>query len=172
MISFVENFAFSTPTMAAQKPPKSIPQMIIAAILLDYLIFNSSSYWRDPKSFGFPTGKRLVEAAYWYDMSFGPIKVPFGFLVAMIAAGIVWFLYNRTRFVYEVSVIASSPSAARYAGIRTRWKIITVMSLSGALAGLGGASDVGDFRHVLDAIASQNFPCYCCKQNQTLQGAH
>lgn len=84
----------------------------IAAILLDYLIFNSKSYWRDPKSFGFPTGKRLVEAAYWYDMSFGPIKVPFGFLVAIIAAGIVWFLYNRTRFGYEVSVIASSPSAA------------------------------------------------------------
>ena len=127
----------------------------IAAILLDYLIFNSKSYWRDPKSFGFPTGKRLVEGAYWYDMSFGPITVPFGFLVAIIAAGIVWFLYNRTRFGYEVSVIASSPSAARYAGIRTRWKIITVMSLSGALAGLGGASDVGDFRHVLDSKGVQ-----------------
>ena len=34
MISFVENFAFSTPTMAAQKPPKSIPQMIIAAMII------------------------------------------------------------------------------------------------------------------------------------------
>jgi len=78
-----------------------------------------------------------------------------GMLFGGFWAAIVWFLYNRTRFGYEVSVIASSPRAARYAGIRTRWKIITVMSLSGALAGLGGASDVGDFRHVLDAKGVQ-----------------
>ncbi len=127
----------------------------VAAIFLDYLIFNSNSYWRDPKSYGFPTGKRLVENAYWYDISIGPIAIPFGFVVAVFVAVIVWFLYSRTRFGYEVGVIASSPSAARYAGIRARWKIITVMALSGALAGLGGASDVGDFRHVLDAKGVQ-----------------
>ncbi len=127
----------------------------IAAILLDYLIFNSDSYWRDPRSVGFPAGKRLTANAYWPDIKIGSIEMPFGFLVAMVAAIVVWFLYKRTRFGYEVSVIASSPSAARYAGIRTRWKIITVMTLSGALAGLGGASDVGDFRHMLDAKGIQ-----------------
>lgn len=127
----------------------------VAAIFLDYLIFNSNSYWRDPKSYGFPTGKRLIKNAYWNDISIGSIEIPFGFVVAVVAAVIVWFLYNRTRFGYEVGVIASSPNAARYAGIRARWKIITVMALSGALAGLGGASDVGDFRHVLDAKGVQ-----------------
>ena len=34
--------------------------------------------------------------------------------------------------------------------MRTRRKVIAVMALSGALAGLGGASDVGDIRHLLD----------------------
>src|SRR4029077_6422314 len=39
---------------------------------------------------------------------------------------------------------------ARYAGMRTRRKIIAVLCLSGAIAGLGGASQDGDFRHLLD----------------------
>ena len=62
----------------------------------------------------------------------------------------VWALYRRTRFGFEVSVIADSPRAGRYAGMRTRRTILAVMCLSGALAGIGGASQMGDFRHQLD----------------------
>ena len=43
------------------------------------------------------------------------------------------------------SVIGDSPRAARYAGMRTRRKILAVMCLSGAIAGIGGASQMGDF---------------------------
>ena len=50
----------------------------------------------------------------------------------------------------EVSVIADSPRAARYAGMRTRRKILAVMAISGAIAGIGGASQIGDFTHTLD----------------------
>ena len=38
---------------------------------------------------------------------------------------------------------ADSPRAARYAGMRTRRKILAVMALSGAIAGIGGASQIG-----------------------------
>ena len=34
--------------------------------------------------------------------------------------------------------------------MRTRRKILAVMALSGAIAGIGGASQDGDFRHLLD----------------------
>ena len=50
-----------------------------------------------------------------------------------------------------MNVIGDSQRAARYSGMRTRRKILAVMGLSGAMAGLGGASQVGDFSHVLDA---------------------
>ena len=49
-----------------------------------------------------------------------------------------------------MQVIGDSPRAARYAGIRTRCVVIVVFCISGACAGLGGASQVGDFQHVLD----------------------
>ena len=65
-------------------------------------------------------------------------------------AAVVWVLYTRTRFGFEVQVIGDSPRAATYAGMRTRRKILAVMALSGAIAGIGGASQDGDFRHTLD----------------------
>ena len=39
--------------------------------------------------------------------------------------------------------------------MRTRRKIVAVLCLSGAIAGIGGASQDGDFRHVLDARGLQ-----------------
>jgi simple sugar transport system permease protein len=34
--------------------------------------------------------------------------------------------------------------------MRTRWVLVAVLALSGACAGIGGASQVGDFSHTLD----------------------
>ena len=127
----------------------------VAAILLNHLIFNSTSYWRDPQSFGFPAGKPIGRNARWDVVTIADTAVPRGFLLAVLVAVVVWVLYRSTRFGFEVSVIADSPSTARYAGIRTTRKIVAVMALSGALAGLGGASDVGDFRRLLDAKGLQ-----------------
>ena len=76
--------------------------------------------------------------------------VPFGFLVGAVVATQLFVLLRRTRFGFEVAVIADSAPTARYAGMRTRRTILAVMALSGAVAGLGGASNVGDTRHVLD----------------------
>jgi simple sugar transport system permease protein len=127
----------------------------LAGIFLNYLIFGSTSYWRDPQSMGFPTGKQLQPRAFWPSIHIVGFTVPLGFLLATILGMVLWFMYSRTRFGYEVNVIADAPSAARYAGMRTRWKIISVMAIAGAVAGFGGASDVGDFRHVLDAKGLQ-----------------
>src|SRR5207244_9072121 len=81
----------------------------------------------------------------------GGIVLPLGAGIAVLVAVLLWALYSRTRFGFEAQVLGDSPRAARYAGIRTRRKILAVMAISGAIAGLGGASQVGDFRHALDA---------------------
>jgi simple sugar transport system permease protein len=78
------------------------------------------------------------------------VVLPLGFAIGLVVALGVWVLYRDTRFGYEVRVVGDSPAAARYAGMRTRRKIVAVMCLSGALAALGGASQIGDFSHVLD----------------------
>ncbi len=129
----------------------------VAALVLNYLIFDSLSYWRDTSATGlvFPQGKPLPDEAFWPVWTLGTIGIPFGFVLAFAVAGALWVLYSRTRFGFEAQVIGDSPRAARYAGMRTRRKIVAVMCLSGGVAGIGGASQMGDFRHVLDARGLQ-----------------
>jgi general nucleoside transport system permease protein len=133
----------------------SLMMNYLAAIFLNYLIFNSKSFWRDPDSPQFPKGKTLSARADWNTYSIFGVNLPIGFLIAILAGSAVWVLYKRTRFGFEVGVLADSPKAARYAGIRTTSTIVIVMALSGALAGLGGAADVGNFRGLLDAKGIQ-----------------
>jgi len=124
----------------------------VAGLLLTYLIFDSSSYWRDTSTLqarAFPQGKPMPEASNW--PTFGSeVVVPLGFVIGLATALALWVLYTRMRFGFEVAVIADSPRAARYAGMRTRRKILSVMAVSGAIAGLGGASQIGDFTYTLD----------------------
>ena len=129
----------------------------VAGYFLTYLIFDSSSYWRDISSLSgqtFPQGKPMPSGAEWPTIGTS-VVVPLGFLVGLAVAAGAWFLYSRTRFGFEVSVIADSPRAARYAGMRTRRKILAVMALSGLIAGIGGASQIGDFTHTLDPTGLQ-----------------
>jgi ABC-type uncharacterized transport system permease subunit len=125
----------------------------VGALVINYLIFDSQSYWRDtssPTAKVFPQGKPLPDAASWPVAHVGSLYVPFGLLLGIAIAAFVWLLYTRTRFGFEVQVIGDSPRAASYAGMRTRRKILAVMALSGAIAGIGGASQDGDIRHTLD----------------------
>ena len=125
----------------------------VAGLLMTYLIFDSQSYWRDLSTFTarvFPQGKYLSDAANWPSFRLAGLAIPLGLVLGIVAAAVLWLLYARTRFGFEARVIGDSRAAAHYAGIRTRRKIVAVMALSGALAGVGGASEIGDFRHVLD----------------------
>jgi general nucleoside transport system permease protein len=125
----------------------------VVALVMEYLIFDSHSYLRDTSGFEanvFPQGKTLPDEASWSSWSVHGLVLPLGFLLAVGVATLVWILYARTRFDFEVQVIGDSVRAGRYAGMRTRRKILAVMTLSGAIAGIGGASQMGDFRHQLD----------------------
>ena len=125
----------------------------VMALVIDYLIFDSHSYLRDTTGFEasvFPQGKQLPDEAIWPSWTIHGVVLPLGFLVAVGVAVGIWALYSRTTFGFEVQVIGDSARAGRYAGMRTRRKIVAVMCLSGAIAGLGGASQDGDFRHQLD----------------------
>jgi len=128
----------------------------VAGLILTYLIFESESYWRQTKGFNatvFPTGKPLPHSAVWPGWTLhvqGGTTIPLGAFFALLAAAVLWLLYKRTRFGFEAQVLGDSQRAARYAGVRMRRKILAVMAVSGAIAGLGGASQVGDFSHALD----------------------
>ncbi len=66
-----------------------------------------------------------------------------GFFVMI---GAVWFidwLLERTTPGFEIRTVGSNPNAAKYAGMSVKWNIILAMAISGALAGLAGAIEIG-----------------------------
>ncbi len=64
---------------------------------------------------------------------------------------------NYSRWGYEVRIAGSNPSAAKYAGMPFRRHLITVMLLSGAIAGVAGMLEVAGTVHRLQGGISNNF---------------
>lgn len=63
----------------------------------------------------------------------------FGFLLAVAAAVLVWFVINKTTLGYKLRAVGFNNNAAKYGGINSDRAVMTAMAISGGLAGLGGA---------------------------------
>ncbi len=81
--------------------------------------------------------------------AFRGLTTHLGLLIGIIAAVILWIIIYRSRWGYEIRLIGDNPRAAQYAGINITSNIVLVMMLSGALAGLGGMSEVTGVVHRL-----------------------
>jgi len=80
-----------------------------------------------------------------------------GLVFGLIAAVVVWWIIYRSRWGYEIRLIGDNPRAARYAGINITRNTILVMMLSGALAGLGGMSEITGVVHRLQGAISPGY---------------
>lgn len=70
------------------------------------------------------------------------LRVHLGILVAIAAAFGVWWLLNRSTWGFKFRAVGANAAAARTAGISVAASTTAVMFISGALAGLGGASQI------------------------------
>ena len=110
----------------------------VALSFMNYLIFGSVSFWRDPAA-TFPEGKPIPASAELPVISH---RLHYGIAVAAAAAVFLWWALRRTSWGFELRAIGDSRPAARYAGIRVRTKVLSVLALSGGLAGLAGAIEI------------------------------
>lgn len=69
----------------------------------------------------------------------GASSANYGFLLAVIAAGILWFIIHKTTLGYRICAVGFNHNAAKYGGINSNKTVMLAMGISGALAGLGGA---------------------------------
>ena len=132
---------------------------IISTLMLNYIAVAWINFWifgvwseggfqMSPK---FPANAwlpRLLEYAKTYPALRG-LTTHAGLLLGIVAAIILWLIVYRSRWGYEIRLIGDNPQAAKYAGINITGNIIYVMMLSGALAGLGGMSEVSGVVHRL-----------------------
>ncbi len=72
-----------------------------------------------------------------------------GILLALALAGFLHLIFGYTAVGFRVRMAGANPAAAAYAGVRVHATLVAAMVASGALAGLGGASEVMGLKHRL-----------------------
>jgi len=68
-------------------------------------------------------------------------------VIALLAAFGAWFFLFRTRPGYELRAVGLQPDAAEYGGIHVGGVWFRALTLSGAIAGLGGINYVLGYKH-------------------------
>ena len=102
---------------------------------------------------------RLSDYAKQYPVLSG-LTTHMGLVFAVLAAVILWWVINKSRWGYEIRLIGDNPEAAKYAGINIAKNVILVMLVSGGLAGLAGMSEISGVVHRLQGAISPGYGVY------------
>lgn len=76
------------------------------------------------------------------DVQIGGIKydIPLGIILAIGTVFLIRFMFNKTTFGYELKAVGCNRNASRYVGVNVGRTMILAMMISGALAGVAGAT--------------------------------
>jgi len=132
---------------------------VITTIMLNYIAFFGVNYLVSGPLHGStpaPETAPIAATAVLHPLIAGT-RLTVAFPLAVAAAVLAWWWLQHTVAGYELRALGKSERAARYAGISTRAVILQTMALSGALAGLGGASEVLGLLHRFNAELSPGY---------------
>ncbi|MDA0367039.1 MAG: ABC transporter permease [Proteobacteria bacterium] len=92
-------------------------------------------------------------------INMGQSSLNLSFVIALIAAFLVWVFIWHTRWGYEIRTVGANQAAAVYAGISPSRNIILAMLISGGLAGMVGINEIIGVHHrlILDFPAGFGF---------------
>jgi len=131
---------------------------VINTIMMNYIALNLTSYllngaMRDPSptnvSARTPAIALSARIPRLFEMDV--LRVHWGFILALVIAGLVWWILWKTKVGFEIRTVGANPDAARYAGMNVERIIVLTMAFSGMLAGLAGSIEVTalNYRHEL-----------------------
>ena len=123
---------------------------VVITIMMNYISFLLSNWLLNGpmKAPGFRPLTPVIENSAMLPRFFpDPLRLNWGFILALAVAGLVyWFLF-KTTIGFEIRAVGANPDGARYAGMNIVKNFVIAMTLSGALAGLAGATQVLGIDH-------------------------
>ena len=119
----------------------------IASTLLVYLLVNHlrPKGTMSVESVPFADSAKLPgmkDALGWLGIEWPSSPLNISIFLALLACLAVYLFLWRTRGGYHLRAVGSSPSAAEYAGIRSKKQVMVSMAISGALAGMVGMNEI------------------------------
>ena len=114
---------------------------VITTIMLNYIAINITDFFADGPLKDTSPGNIVARTPMIFDSARIPTYsfLPIGFVIAVLAAVVIWWLLWKTIIGFEIRTVGLNPNAARYAGIKVARTVILTMVFSGFLAGIGGA---------------------------------
>jgi simple sugar transport system permease protein len=114
---------------------------MVVTLTLNYAMIRVLEYlatgpFRDQGS-GFVSTPTVQESAMFFRIGDSRITM-FSVLVIFVFL-LVWFAMSRSKLGYEITAIGKNPEFAEATGMRVHRKIVLLMVISGALAGMAGA---------------------------------
>lgn len=124
----------------------------IAQYLAVYFVMDA---WHDPVGAVLTATARVP-----YDLPMLSGSMHIGFLIGIAVAVVLFLALRGTRWGYEISIIGGNRRAAEFAGIPVTRHIMTIMVLSGAIAGIAGAIEISGTVHRLSMTISTGYGYY------------
>jgi simple sugar transport system permease protein len=121
---------------------------VIVTIMLNYVGYYLVFYALTRKSLlqapgsGNPKSSPMPESAILPDLLGQQFNLHAGFLLAVLATFLVWWILNRSSLGYRFRAVGENPSAAKAAGINVGVAYLSAFLISGALVGLAGVNQV------------------------------
>jgi simple sugar transport system permease protein len=113
-----------------------ITTLLLNFVALQIVTWASLGFWQDKAA-------RVVQSTPRVSAELPAIpgfdQLHIGFLVPLVLAVLLWWVFRGTKVGYEIDMIGGNPRAAAFAGIRVPKRIVIVMLCTGAIAGLSGA---------------------------------
>ncbi|MCZ2099335.1 MAG: ABC transporter permease [Anaerolineae bacterium] len=129
-----------------------VTTLLLNSVMLFIVSAPLNGPWRDPET-GWPQSPTIAEAAQ-FPQIIARSRVHLGFLVALVVAGLVWWLLTRTRFGLELRAVGKNRDAAQFLGIRVGRMMLVTALISGGIAGLAGVGEVAGIQfHVIDSLS-------------------
>lgn len=132
----------------------SLMLVYVAGLFLDWIVRGP---WRDPKGFNFPQTVQFSPSAILPEILPSSGRANLGFVFAIVAAIVLWFVLAKTLKGFEVKVLGQSPRAGRFAGFSSGKMVFFAFIVSGALAGLAGISEVSGAINQLRPVISPGY---------------
>ena len=126
----------------------------IARLGVDYL---TTGPWRDRHSSVTAQTRRLHAAIPHLPRAWHLGSVHWGVAAVLVIAVLVSLAFRFTRWGYELRVCGANREAAAYAGMNVRRRLLEAMLIGGALAGLGGMSELAGTVHRLEGGLSNGY---------------
>jgi len=125
---------------------------VIAALLASYIVNGPF------KMNGATAGETAsIPHGSWLPTLIPDTRLTIAFIIALVIAALVRFMFARTVFGYELRAAGDAPEAAKRAGVDLSRTALVAMSLSGAIAGLGGAAIVLGVLHRFNTALSPGY---------------